>query len=160
MEASLGDDHDDSENQPLRQKQFRVTVADVVNDGQTIVKRVAIETHQNSLIQVTSDRPGGGGLSHRRHSTGPDEPPTTCYLVILGDRVLWKPGGVDVLKFYMSLQGASMSSTGPMPEGTELGDVLKVSLKSGVYRYASPVTVLQFGDHSYRLVVTNVSASE
>lgn len=157
---SLAADNDDSETRSLPQRQFRVTVTDVVSDNLAIVKRVAIDTHRNSWIQVTQNSPVRNSVSHRMRAKGGDERTKTFQLVILGDRLLWESRGVDMLKFYMSLQGVTLISTvGQMPKGTELSDVLNVSLKTGTYPYDSPVTVLRFRDESrdlvYRLVVTD-----
>ena len=139
-------------------EQFRITVLDVLDDHQATVKQIRIECVPESRARLTSHMKGGGGEAALT-GIGHDKSKVAAIVVtVFADHVQWEAGNVDALKFILVLSGnggkAVMSDTGPMDDGTQLSDHLKLSVKSGAYKYGTPVPILQFKDTRYSLTVT------
>ncbi len=134
---------------------IRVTVHEVINDANTLVTRIDVETLPGSWVEVVTDKPGEGGGGSLAPGQKPDGLSHT-QLVIFADHVEWRPGSVNVLKFMMSLKGSgntSFSNVGPMPGARRLAEAVTVAIEPGDYNYGVPVKLATFGDVTYRLVV-------
>lgn len=139
-------------------EQFRVTALEVLEGSDSKVNQIRIECVPGSKARVTSDKEGGGGVSATsgRH---PDQSRASAIVVtMLADHVKWEARNVDALKFVLAIQGsggnAVMSNTGSMEAGKQLSDVVKSSVKSGEYKYGTPIPILRFKDRMFSLTVT------
>ncbi|MDG3008146.1 hypothetical protein [Paludisphaera mucosa] len=148
-----------SSGQELPAGSFRVSVQEVLRDGDTIVSRVEIETAPGASVRVVSDKPNRGGLAAAAPDTArPDGAPAVVRLTLLGDHVVWKAGQVDALKFMLHLDGdsgrATFSETGPIPPSKKtLADVLSMALEPGVYREGTSAKLVTVGETTYSVLV-------
>ncbi|QDU42318.1 hypothetical protein Mal52_07740 [Symmachiella dynata] len=150
----------DSAGQPSNH--FRVRVTDVIAVDDSVVKQMQIEAKPGCKAEITSDKKGGGGLWTTAGKVE-DKGLGLITVTILVDRVEWKAGEVNALKFLMAIDGnnskALMSDSGPMSAGKQLNELLSVAMKSGEYEYGKTVPLLKFKDKTYSLTVTAPPAS-
>lgn len=136
------------------ERAFRVTVDEVLAEHGTIVSRIEIETRPGLMVKVVADKANRGGGSVGT----PARPgaPSRTQMIIFADQVQLVAGATNGLKFIMKLTGAgaaTMTTTGPMPGGKALKDVLKIAIKSGEYEYGEPTKLVTYDDVTYNLVV-------
>lgn len=137
---------------PVSEGKFRVTTQDVVQDDDTLVCRIEIESHPGVTVRITSDIPGRGSLT----VVVPAEPAPAApvRLMVFGDHVRWEAGRVDALKFLMRLDGASISDTGSVPPNmAKLSEVLSITARSGEHPEGDPIPVVTLKGTAYSLVV-------
>ncbi len=142
---------------------FRVTVNEVLKDEGTVVTQVRIDIPPGAKLEVLPEKDQrGSSFSLSTGATDPKQPKDQAgvQLVLLVDHVQgeWKGGSANAVKFLFGYKAGSMSSstsqTIPMPGGAkQLMDVLKVSIKSGEYKYGPPTKLWTFNGVTYNLVV-------
>jgi len=138
---------------------FSVTVTEVIGGEDSVIIQIRIDSRPNCQVKITSDKKGGGGLSALTGGVEnrPDQGVIT--VTILADHVEWEAGGVNAIKFRMSIHGnvpkALMSDIGPMVAGTQLKDLFVVPVKTDTYEYGTAIPVLKFKDTTYSLTVAS-----
>lgn len=135
---------------------FHVTVTDVIETEDSVVKQIRIDSKPDFRATIASDNKGGGGLSASAGCVV-NTKQGVLTVTVLADHLEWKAGDVNALKFLMSIHGRSskslMSDTGPMSTKKQLNDMLTISLTSGTYEYGTAVPMLRFKDRTYFLSV-------
>jgi hypothetical protein len=137
---------------------FVVKVSELIHEDDIIVTQVDIEAQPGSFVEVTSDKPDRGGVTVATpEPTEVDRSPRTR-LTIFGDHVVWEAGPTNLLKFMMKLMAgsrtATMMTTGPMPKGKRLAEMVSVLIEPGQYRYEAATRFVKFENVTYSLVVT------
>jgi hypothetical protein len=137
---------------------FRVTVNEVLREDTTISIQVGVDALPGSYVDVNSDKPDRGGVGSASPPPAHPHGSSHTQVVVFADHVVWEAGSVNALKFVMRAQGspgsgATMSNTGPMPEGKRLMDVVKVLIEPGEYPYGVATKLVTFKDVTYSLVV-------
>lgn len=136
---------------------FRVTVTKVLDEEDIIVAQVEIEAMPGCQVEVVSDKPDRGGVGASTPEPSPTDRSPRTRLTIVGDHVVWAAGMTDALKFLMRMPGgtgtATMTNTGPMPNGKRLSDAISVLIEPGEYRYGEATKLVRFQDVTYSLIV-------
>jgi len=152
---ALGISHADEERRSSNR--FRVTVTDVIDHEDSVVKQIRIDVKPDARARISSDRKGGGGLSVSAGSVDNRPEQGVIMVTVLADHVEWTAGNVNALKFLMTMHGNSsrvlMSDTGPMVAEKQLNDLFAVSLKSGTYEYGTAVPILRFRNTTFSLTI-------
>jgi RNA polymerase sigma factor (sigma-70 family) len=150
---------------PKPDEGFRVTVAEVMKDEDTVVMQVGIETLPGAKVEVLPDKDkrGVNSLSFSSAATDPDRPkgPAAIQLLFLADHLKaeWKGGGTNAVMFLFGYKfggiSSSSSQTIPMPaDAKRLADILTVPIKSGEYKYGQATKLVTFNGVTYSLVVS------
>lgn len=142
--------------------QYRVEVNHIVRDDRLIVTQVEVTAPPRSMVRVFTDVSNQGGLSLRSpDSSRGGAPPERVRLTIVGDHVKSASGKADLVKIMLKGEGGSGSATssseGPMPERTDLKNLLSVKAKAGTYRLGTPVELYTHRGTAYGLVVDRPS---
>lgn len=150
-----GVNHADEKRLP--DQSFVVKVSELIHEDDISVTQVEIEAQPGTSVEVISDKPDRGGVTVATpEPTELDRSPRTR-LTIFGDHVVWEAGPTNLLKFMMKMKAgsgtATMTTTGPMPKGKRLAEMLSVLIEPGEYHYEAPTRLVRFEDVTYSLVV-------
>lgn len=144
----------DAEEKSQTSHKVRITVTDVLNMRDSIVKHIRIELDPGSRVTIKSDDTElstvAGNVTDQ-----PDQGIVT--VAVLADHLEWGKPKTSAFKFMVALSGnggAKTSETWPVVAEKQLEDLITVSLKSGDYELDTAIPLLRFKDVSYTLTVT------
>lgn len=136
---------------------FTITETLLDKGDDLIISVFQIETRPGTVVRLKADKPLRGDISAAGSGDiSKPEMRSIIKFMLFADHVTWKAGATNVLKVQYSLASggsATTSSTGPMPEGKSLANIIKLTLKPGTYPEGTPVEAFRYNDDTFHLLV-------
>ncbi|WP_088255351.1 hypothetical protein [Fimbriiglobus ruber] len=130
---------------------YRLLVQEIITRHDALVTQVAIEARAGKRVRIFPDGKEREGLSVVMPEMS-GKAVSRIQLTIFADRVEISAAKVNGVKFFLALDGSSMTQTEAIPESSKtLG--MNVLLKPGIYPEGAPTGAVVFMGLMHKLVV-------